>query len=65
MTSRIDRMEEAGLVRRLPDRNDRRGVLVELTDKGHQVIDRTIDAHLELYARPTCGRRGLTHRLDR
>lgn len=53
MTSRIDRMEEAGLVRRLPDPSDRRGVLVELTDKGHDVIDRAIDAHLELYARLT------------
>jgi DNA-binding MarR family transcriptional regulator len=51
MTSRIDRMEQAGLVRRLPDPNDRRGVLVELTDTGHEVIDRAIDAHLELYGR--------------
>ena len=34
MTNRIDRLEEAGLVRRLPDPDDRRGVLVELTDAG-------------------------------
>lgn len=51
MTSRIDRMEEAGLLRRLPDPSDRRGVLAELTQKGHEVIDRAIDAHLDLYAR--------------
>jgi DNA-binding MarR family transcriptional regulator len=34
MTNRLDRMESAGLVRRLPDPDDRRGVKVELTDKG-------------------------------
>jgi DNA-binding MarR family transcriptional regulator len=34
MTNRLDRLESAGLVRRLPDPGDRRGVLVELTDKG-------------------------------
>jgi DNA-binding MarR family transcriptional regulator len=49
MTSRLDRMEEAGLVRRRPDPSDRRGVLVELTTKGRKVIDAAIDAHLALY----------------
>jgi DNA-binding MarR family transcriptional regulator len=34
MTNRLDRLEEAGLVRRLPDPEDRRGVLVELTESG-------------------------------
>lgn len=34
MTSRLDRMETAGLVRRLPDPEDRRGVQIEITDKG-------------------------------
>lgn len=50
MTNRLDRMEEAGLVRRRPDPSDRRGVLVELTPRGREVIDAAIDAHLELYA---------------
>ncbi len=36
MTNRIDQLERAGLVRRLPDPEDRRGVLVELTDAGHK-----------------------------
>jgi DNA-binding MarR family transcriptional regulator len=36
MTNRLDRMEEAGLVKRLPDPDDRRGVLVELTKEGHR-----------------------------
>src|ERR687897_3030345 len=34
MTNRLDRLETAGLVRRLPHPPDRRGVLVELTPKG-------------------------------
>src|SRR5579862_3920009 len=34
MTNRLDRLEKAGLIRRLPDANDRRGVVVELTDAG-------------------------------
>jgi DNA-binding MarR family transcriptional regulator len=49
MTNRLDRMEEAGLVRRGPDPTDRRGVLVELTPRGRRVIDAAIDAHLALY----------------
>src|SRR5436190_10728273 len=31
MTNRLDRLEKSGLVRRVPDPRDRRGVLVELT----------------------------------
>lgn len=49
MTARLDRMEEAGLVRRLADPNDRRGVLVDLTPKGQTTIDRAIDAHTASY----------------
>jgi DNA-binding MarR family transcriptional regulator len=49
MTNRLDRMEEAGLVRRRPDPSDRRAVLVELTTRGRTVIDAAIDAHLALY----------------
>ena len=40
MTNRLDRLEEAGLVRRLPDPDDRRGVLVELTDAGRTRLGR-------------------------
>jgi DNA-binding MarR family transcriptional regulator len=39
MTSRLDRLEEAGLVRRLPDATDRRGVVVELTEAGKKAWD--------------------------
>ncbi|MFE3448373.1 MarR family winged helix-turn-helix transcriptional regulator [Nonomuraea sp. NPDC059194] len=39
MTNRIDRLEQAGLVRRRPDPEDRRGVLVSLTDDGRGRVD--------------------------
>ena len=39
MTTRLDRLEEAGLIRRLPDPDDRRGVVVELTDEGRAKWD--------------------------
>jgi DNA-binding MarR family transcriptional regulator len=44
MTNRLDRLEEAGLVRRLPDPNDRRGVLVELTDAGRKLYEESVSA---------------------
>lgn len=43
MTNRLDRLEEAGLLRRLPDPNDRRGVAVEVTDKGRRLYEKTVD----------------------
>jgi DNA-binding MarR family transcriptional regulator len=36
MTNRLDRLEKAGLVQRLADPDDRRGVLVELTEAGQK-----------------------------
>ena len=44
MTNRLDGLEEAGLVRRLPDPNDRRALKVELTDEGHQAWRDSIGA---------------------
>ena len=46
MTNRLDRLEETGLVRRLPDPNDRRGRLVELTAKGRRVVDKAVVDHI-------------------
>ena len=39
MTSRLDRLEAAGLIRRLADSDDRRGVVVELTPAGRTAWD--------------------------
>lgn len=44
MTNRLDRMEAAGLIRRLPDPDDRRGTLVEPTEAGHAAWDKTVGA---------------------
>ena len=46
MTHRIDRLEQAELVKRIPHANDRRGTLIELTDKGFNVIEEAVEAHV-------------------
>jgi DNA-binding MarR family transcriptional regulator len=43
MTSRLDRLERLGYVRRLPDPSDRRSVFVELTDEGRAAWDAAAD----------------------
>jgi DNA-binding MarR family transcriptional regulator len=47
MTNRLDRLEKAGLIRRMPHPQDRRGLLVQLTDEGLGLIDRAVEAHVE------------------
>ena len=47
ITNRIDRVEREGLVKRLPDPNDRRGTIVRLTAKGRSLADRAIKLHFE------------------
>jgi len=42
VTSRLDRLERRGLVARLPDPDDRRGVIVELTDAGLDLVDKAV-----------------------
>jgi len=44
MTNRLDRMEKAGLVKRIPDEHDRRSVQVEITTKGRELYERTVEA---------------------
>lgn len=45
MTNRIDQLERAGLVVRIPDPHDRRGLLVELTPRGLVVVDALVAEH--------------------
>jgi DNA-binding MarR family transcriptional regulator len=46
MTNRIDRLEARGLVRRRPDKDDRRGVIVILSAQGRRMIDKAIQLRL-------------------
>jgi DNA-binding MarR family transcriptional regulator len=46
-TKRLDRLEQAGLIARAPDPDDRRGTLITLTPAGRELIDATTVAHLE------------------
>lgn len=43
VTSRLDRLESEGFIRRLPDPGDRRGVLVELTTEGRAAWESAIE----------------------
>ena len=50
MTNRLDRMEESGLIRRLPDPTDRRGTLIEPTEAGHAVWDQAVGTQAQTEA---------------
>ena len=43
MTNRLDRLEKAGLVRRVQDEKDRRSVQIEITDAGRELYGRAVD----------------------
>ena len=47
MTKRLDRLAEAGLIERRPDPDDRRGILVKLTDRGRATVDTLLPIHLD------------------
>lgn len=46
MTHRIDRLEQANLVKRNPDPRDRRGTLIQLTNNGFNMIEKAVEAHV-------------------
>jgi DNA-binding MarR family transcriptional regulator len=46
MTHRVDRLEKADLVKRVPDPSDRRGMLIQLTAQGFNVIEKAVEAHV-------------------
>ncbi|VXC58854.1 HTH-type transcriptional regulator PecS [Pseudomonas sp. 8Z] len=55
MTSRIDRLERAGLIERRKHPSDRRGVLVALTPAGFELIDGMLKAHVANLQRVLAG----------
>jgi DNA-binding MarR family transcriptional regulator len=44
MTNRLDRLERAGLIQRLPDASDRRGIVVQLTEEGRKKWEEALGA---------------------
>src|SRR5688572_15612614 len=50
MTSRLDKLEQAELVRRRPDPADRRALLVELTQAGRELVERVMASLLQMRA---------------
>lgn len=46
MTHRIDLLENAGFVKRIPAPGDRRGTLIVLTETGFELIEKAVEAHI-------------------
>ena len=46
MTNRIDQLEKAGFVERVVNPDDRRSVLIALTEKGFSTAEEAVDAHV-------------------
>jgi DNA-binding MarR family transcriptional regulator len=46
MTNRLDRLEGQGLIERLPHPTDRRSMEVQLTDRGRELVDEAVTAHV-------------------
>jgi len=49
MTGKLDRLEEQGLIQRIPDPKDRRVVRLGVTDSGRSLIDEAFRSSLEVY----------------
>lgn len=47
MTHRLQRLQASGLVQRMPNAEDARSLLVQLTPAGLALIDRAVQAHVE------------------
>lgn len=55
MTHRVDQLEKAGLIERVKNPADGRGFVVSLSDKGFEVIDAAVTAHVATQARLVSG----------
>lgn len=66
VTQRVDRLDRAALVTRVPDPSDRRGQIVALTPQGRELIDAAVAAGLETQQQLLAPLRPATRReLDR
>lgn len=64
-TNRLDRLEQRGLIRRLPDPSDRRGVVVELTEHGLATYGRAVGVQAQKEALVAAAlTQGEQHRLN-
>jgi DNA-binding MarR family transcriptional regulator len=55
ITQRLDKLEERGLVKRTPSATDGRGVRVELTPAGLELVDKVLPTHIETENRLLAG----------
>jgi DNA-binding MarR family transcriptional regulator len=55
MTHRVDQLEKAGLVRRRPNPEDGRSVLITLTPQGRALVDGVLAPHVATQARLVAG----------
>jgi DNA-binding MarR family transcriptional regulator len=47
MANRLDRLEARGMIRRLPNAVDRRGLDVALTEEARRLVDAAVEQHLD------------------
>lgn len=50
LTGRLDKLEKAGFIERLPDPADRRGLKVRMTEQGREAIEAAARAGVEFHA---------------
>ncbi|MDO6749775.1 MarR family transcriptional regulator, partial [Gilvimarinus sp. 1_MG-2023] len=53
MTNRLNRLEKAKLIQRLPSEQDRRSLLVQLTEQGKIVTEKALKGHAATMKRLT------------
>ncbi len=55
MTNRLDRLEKGGYIARIPNPDDKRGMLVGLTKRGIDLMDEAVPAHVDNQHRIVAG----------
>src|SRR5207244_12151541 len=63
MTKRLDRLEQLGLVKRNPEKTDRRGVAIHLTERGRRLVARAVAENTKSEALLLAGLNGRDRRV--